>query len=442
MSIFKAYDIRGIYPGELNEKEAYKIGRAIVEFSGAKTIAIGKDMRKSGMALFDALVDGITTQGASVVDIGVCTTPMLGFSVCKYDFDFGIMITASHNPKEYNGFKLLEKKGLQISSDSGIKTIEELVSKNEFVDVQKSLHIKTKEVLGDYVEHIMNFTDWIKNMKVVVDYGNGVGAISAKPVFEKLPLEIIPLFEKPDDEFPNHPANPHDVENFDALIKKVKATGADMGIFFDGDADRANLVDENGQIVFPDLMMCVLANEQLQKYPGEEVYYDLRSTKVLRRVIEKAGGIPIMMRVGNPFYKEKLINKGGCVGGELSGHVMYKQNHFVDDGLFASLQFMKAVCMSGKRVSELISEFKTTFKTPEINIKVKNADVVMGEIEDFFKEGKISHLDGLTVEFDDCWFNIRKSNTEPLIRLNVEADKKEVMDRTKKKLLYIINKDL
>ncbi|RLG14820.1 MAG: phosphomannomutase/phosphoglucomutase [Candidatus Nanohalarchaeota archaeon] len=439
MNVFKAYDIRGVYPNDLNEKIAYNIGRAIVESTGVKTIIIGKDMRKSGKGLFDAIVNGITIQGADVVDIGMCTTPMIGFSVCKYNFDFGIMITASHNPKEYNGFKLIGKKGIQLSSDNGIGKIEKIAGKNKFIPAERKGKITTKNILDDYVSHIMNFAEGIRKMKVVVDYGNGVGAISAKPVFEKLPLEIIPLFENPDDEFPNHPANPHDIKNFDALIYKIKKTCADIGIFFDGDADRANIVDENGTIVFPDIMLCVLAKEQLKKYPKEKVYYDLRSTKVLKKVIEKAGGLPILTRVGNPFYKEKLINEGGCLGGELSGHVMYRQNYCIDDGLFSSLQFLKEVSKSGRKVSELVAEYKTTFKTPEINLKVKDADETMKKIEEAFSDGKISYLDGMTVEYSNYWFNIRKSNTEPLIRLNIEADTKEIMEKTKEKLLEIIN---
>ena len=438
-SIFKAYDIRGTYPDKLNEKTAYIIGRTIVKLSQAKTIVIGRDMRKSSEPLFDALVEGITTQGADVIDIGMCTTPMLGFAVSRYSYDFGVMITASHNPKEYNGFKLLKQKSLQISSDTGIEDIERLVCENNFEEAEQKGSITKKEILDDYTNHILDFTENISKLKVVVDYGNGVGGISARPVFEKLPLEIIPLYENPDDEFPNHPANPHDIENFNALIEKVKETKADLGIFFDGDADRANIVDENGEIVFPDLMLCVLVKTQLKKYNNQKVYYDLRSTKTLRKVIEEAGGIPIKMRVGNPFYKEKLINKGGCLGGELSGHIMYRQNYCIDDGLFAALAFIKEVSASQKTVSELIHEYRILFKTEEINIKVEDPDSTIRKIEESFNDGDISYLDGITIEYNSFWFNIRKSNTEPLIRLNIEADTKDILERTRERLLGIIN---
>ena len=436
--IFRGYDIRGVYPTEIDEDLAYRLGRAFVTFFKCKQVVIGKDMRKSSPSLFKALAKGATDQGADVIDIGMCTTPMLSFSVANYDYEGGIMISASHNPPEYNAFKLIKKKALQVVKGSGMEEIKELIKENKFEEPAKKGKITKKEVLNDYISHISKFTENIKDLKIAVDYGNGVGAISAKPLFSKLPITVLSLYEKPDGTFPNHHANPHDTENFKDLQRKVIEEKADLGIFFDGDADRSIMVDENGEIVSTDMLVGVIVGKELKKYPGEKVYHDLRFSKAVREEIKKAGGKPVMMKVGNPFYKEKLINEGGLMGAEVSGHVMFKENYNIDDGLFLAIKTMDIMCTSEKKISELIKPLKKYFQTEEINIEVKNQDKVLDIVKERFKDGKFIDIDGVLIEYPDWWFNLRKSNTEPLIRLRAEADTKEKLDEKKQLLLKIM----
>ncbi len=439
MSVFRAYDIRGIYPENINEELAYKAGRAFVEFLNAKKVVIGYDMRNSSPKLFDALAKGINDQGADVINIGMCTTPMLGFSVANYTFDGGIMISASHNPSKYNGLKLIKKPALQISSESGINEIESLVEKNHFIYAGKKGNIIKKEILSDYLNHVLKFGDEISKLNIVVDYGNGVGSISAKPFFEKLPLNVISLNEKPDGTFPNHPADPHDLKNFEELKNKIKSTNSDLGIFFDGDADRSCFVDHTGEIVFADLILAVLAEHELKIEPNQKVYYDLRFSKAVKESIKNNSGIPIMMKVGNPFYKEKLINEGGILAGEFSGHIMFKSNFCLDDGLFASVKLMSIISKTGKTLKELIDPLKQNFFTSEeINMKVKNADESMKKIKEAYSEGEFTELDGIYVQYSDWWFNLRKSNTEPVVRLRLEANSKELLESKRKEIIRLL----
>ncbi len=432
--IFKAYDIRGIYPKQINEEVAYKIGRAVVSFLKCKNLVIGRDMRKSGPKLFKALAKGVTDQGCNVVDIGMCTTPMLHVSVAKYGHDAGIMISASHNPGEYNGFKIDGKKGLQLSEETGLKEIEKFFNKNKFKKEKKG-KITKKDILKNYVNHVLSFAENIKGLKVVVDYGNGVGAISAKPVFEKLDIEVIPMYEEPDDSFPNHLPNPHDIANLRALQKRVKKEKADLGVFFDGDADRCFFVDENGEVVLTEFIVGVLVEEELKKSSDKRVYYDLRFSRAVRDAIKENAGKGVMMRVGNPFYKEKLVKEGGALAGEITGHIMFKDNFCMDDGLFSAIKLMNIICKKRKSLSELVKPLIRYYKTDEINLEVEDKDKKIKEFEKEFSDGKISHLDGITVEYKDWWFNIRKSNTEPLLRLNVEAGSKKLMEEKRDEII-------
>lgn len=434
MSIFKAYDVRGIYPSEINEDEAYKIGRAFVSFLKAKKIVVGYDMRVSSVSLYESFVKGVTDQGCDVDSIGLVPTPLLNFSVAKYGYDAGAIISASHNPGNYNGIKLIGKKALQISEYNGMKEIESAVKRNEFKSSEKKGSVSKKETLNDYTNHVLKLVK-ISNLNVVVDYGNGIGAVSAKPVFDKLPLKVTSLYDKPDGNFPNHPANPHDLINFHDLQNEVKKKKADLGIFFDGDADRSMIVDENGEIIRSDILLAILSENELKKHPKQKIYYDLRSTRILKETILKAKGEPVMLRVGNPFYKEKLINEGGILGGEYSGHIMFKENYGIDDGLFAALKFMDVMSKTKKKASEIAAPFLKYHKEDEMNIKVQNPDKVINDLKLEFSDKKIFSLDGLSVEDDDWWFNIRKSNTEPLIRINMESKTKKQSEMLKKKIM-------
>lgn len=437
--IFKAYDIRGTYPDEINEDAAYRVGRSFVRFLGAKKIAVGRDVRKSSPSLFEKIIEGVIDEGSDVIDIGICNTPMLNFTIVFGGLDGGIMVSASHNPPEYNAFKVMKKKAVPLHENSGIKEIEKIAN-SDFENRLTKGNIIKKDILPDYLSHISVFTKDIKNLKVVCDYGNGVGAISAKPIFDKLPIEVIHLFPIPDGRFPNHLANPQELDNLKTLQGKVISENADLGIFFDGDADRSTLVDENGKIILPDLEIAVLAEEELKKYPGEKVCYDLRFSKVVGEVIKKLDGYTKMMRVGSPFYKEELIENGGILAGELSGHIFFKDNYYLDDGLFAAVKIMSILSKTGKKISELVKPLRKYYQTEEINLEVDNADKVLAKIRETYKDGESIELDGVYIKYPNWWFSLRKSNTEPIVRLRIEADTKNILEEKRKELLGLIEK--
>jgi len=431
MSIFRAYDIRGKYPSEINEEIAFKIGYAFRNVINGSKIVIGRDARDSSYSLRNHLASGIIQSGGKVLDIGLCTTPMLDFAVCKSGVDGGIMISASHNPPEFNGFKLLKNYNgylLQIGKDSGMDVVKKIVL-NENVREEEKYVVNEKSILENYLSKMFSILNGKSGLKIVVDYGNGVGSISGEPFFKKTNFDVISLFPEPMPNFPNHEPNPHVKENFNDLIREVKNSRTDLGIFFDGDADRALPVDENGNIVYGDVLLGILAVHELRNSTEKRIYYDLRSTKSLSEEIRKAGGIPIKMKVGNPYYKEKLIFDGGVMGGECSGHIMFKENHCIDDGLFAMVKLINIMLETGKKLSELSKPFRKYSKSDEVSFIVKDKIGKLREIERIYAEkgAKIEKLDGITVEFDNWWFNVRPSNTEDLLRLNLEANTEELM---------------
>jgi len=437
--IFKAYDIRGIYPEEINEEAAERIGAAFAAWAGgAADIVVGRDSRLSSPSLFQALAKGITSQGNNVIDIGICTTPMLSFAVVKKERKGGIMISASHNPGQYNAFKIIGEKGVQMT-DEKYAPIKELAVQGDFIASNKKGVIIEENILEEYIGHVLAHTNpEVKKLSIVADYGNGVGAVSAKPIFDRLGIAAVSLYEKLDGTFPNHPADPHNIENMRELRERVIAEKADLGIFFDGDADRSIIIDETGEIVFADMLLALLAKEELKKYPGEKIYYDLRFSKAVKELVEKSGGVPVMMRVGNPFYKEKLIFEGGALAGELSGHIMFKDNYGIDDGLFAAVKTMNILCENTEKISGLINSLKKYFATEEINMKVADADETLRKAAERFKDGHSVDLDGIYIEYSDWWFNLRKSNTEPVVRLRVEANTRELMEEKRAELVKLI----
>lgn len=453
--IFKAYDIRGIYPDEIDEDAAYRVGRAFTRFLSAKTVVVGRDARESSPALAEKLIEGISCEGADVINIGLCTTPMLNFAVANYDYDGGIMISASHNPKEYNAFKLIKSGPLQIDEESGIKEIQNIAEKG-FTECPGKGAVTEKDVLSDYVAHILKFAEGISELKIVVDYSNGVGSISAKPVFARLDIDVIELFSDPDGNFPNHPANPHDTENFKDLIKKVLKEEADLGIFFDGDADRAIFVDEKGQIVPTDLLVIYLCEEALKKNEEKNacpppprsrvnsaerrrVYYDLRFSKAVPGAVKKFGGTPEMLRVGNSFYKKALLEKGGVLAAEFSGHIMYAENFNIDDGLFAAIKVMQMLCEERKKLSELTRKVQKYEDSPEISLEAKTPETTLDRIVAEFPGGKLNELDGVYLDFPDGFISVRQSQTETqLFRIRIEAKTKGVLNDRLEKVKKII----
>lgn len=441
LSPFRAYDIRGSYPAEINEDLAYKVGRAFVQRFQLKNVVVGRDIRGSGLGLFEALSRGITDQGADVLDVGVVTTPTVSFYLVTHKAAAAISISGSHSPGHDNALKLIRYPIFQISDEDGLFDIKNMVATGEIPERTgaKGKVIVVREAIREYQKHMMKFLTDIHDLKVVVDYGNGVGALTAGEVFHTMHIQYTPMFEKPDMSFPNHEANPHDVKNFRDLQSTIQETGADVGIFFDGDADRSVMVDEKGNIIFPDVATALLAPEALKRHPGGNIYYDLRFSRSVREYIEKLNGNPIMMRVGNPFYKKRLYEEGGALAAEFSGHIMFPENYCIDDGLFAAIQVLTILSRSKKKLSELVAPFHKYPSTPEMSFIVANPDVTLHHVQSAFHDGHLVELDGVTVEYKDWWFNLRKSNTEAKVRLRVEAHSKELLEQKLKEITDIIN---
>lgn len=438
LSAFKAYDIRGEYPGEVNEELAYLVGRALVRYLSAKTIAVGRDMRLSSPTLLKKIIEGVTDEGADVVNIGMCTTPMLNFTVANYRYDGGIMVTASHNPGKDNAFKVIGPGAIQLDEDFGLGDIRNLVESG-FPQSNKKGTATEKDVLGDYLGHLMAFSKDITGLKIAIDYGNGVGAISAKPLFARLDVETVALYEEPDGNFPNHPANPHDEINFNDLKKLVQKEKCDLGIFFDGDADRATFVDERGEIVPIDLLVTLFALEKIEDNPGGKIYYDLRFSKSIPDHIKRAGGEPVMMRVGNPFYKRKLAREGGLLGAEFSGHIMFPENFNMDDGLFAAIRVLALLSEKKVKLSELIESVREYYASPEESYEAPHPETVHERLASTFPDGKEIDLDGTYLNFPDGFISVRQSKNEPqLFRIRVEAKTPEELSERFNKVKEIV----
>jgi len=444
-SIFKAYDIRGLYPEEINEAIAYQIGRAFVDYLGCKHVVIGRDMRTSSPSIFAELTRGLTEQGANIYDIGMSTTDMYYFAVEHLGADAGIMITASHNPGQYNGLKLVRKHAIPIGGESGIKDIEALYQAAEFKQIeQKGQIIPKPGMLEEYVRFIHGLVDLdkLKPLRVVMDAGNGMAGMVAPKMFENTPIEVIPMFFEPDGSFPNHEANPLLEENRQDLIAKVLKTGADFGVGFDGDSDRAFFVDDKGQFIDGDFMTGLLGKYLLQRYPGSTIFYDVRGSRYVREVIEAAGGKAFMWKVGHAFMKSKMKETPGAVmGGEVSGHFYFKFNDefYADNSCLPVFLTAELLSQANKPLSEMMSARQNYFISGEINSTVADANAIVEQIrQEYSHKGNVVEIDGLSIIGDNWWFNLRQSNTEPLLRLNCEADSQANMEQLRDELLAII----
>ncbi|MFA5128831.1 MAG: phosphomannomutase/phosphoglucomutase [Patescibacteria group bacterium] len=444
-SIFKAYDIRGVYPRDLNEETAYLVGRAMVVITGAKTIVVGHDARFSSDSLIQAVMKGVTEQGADAINIGLVTTPMLNFAVAEYkEHEAGIMVTASHNPKDYNGLKLCYENALPIGENTGMAELKKMVIEGKFPEAATRGKIAKKEILDAYVKKVLSLVDAekIKPLKIVVDTANAVGVIPLPEIFKKIPCKIIPLYFELDGSFPNHEANPLKEETLVDLKKKVLEEGADMGVAIDGDADRIGFVDEKGETVRADLILALIARELLQKNPGELVLYDVRSSLVVREEVENTGGRAEMCRVGHALIKKQMWDNGAFFAGEFSSHFYYRDFYNVESGDLTMLKLLEIISQSGKSFSEIVAPLSRYYHSGEINFEVRDKTRKMKELEEKYgaAASEISHLDGVRLDFSDWWFNVRPSNTEPLLRLNLEAKTKELMEEKKKELTEIIGK--
>ncbi|MFZ5364327.1 MAG: phosphomannomutase/phosphoglucomutase [Patescibacteria group bacterium] len=444
-SIFKAYDIRGIYPQDLNEETAYLVGRAMVKITGAKTVVVGHDARFSSDSLVKAVMKGITEQGADAIDIGLVTTPMLNFAVAEYkEHEAGIMVTASHNPKDYNGLKLCYENALPIGESTGMVELKNLVMDGKFSDVSNRGKIIKKEILDEYIKKVLSLVDLekIKPLKVVVDTANAVGSIPLPEIFKRIPCKIIPLYFELDGSFPNHEANPLKEETLEDLKKKVLEEGANLGVAIDGDADRIGFVDEKGQTVRADLILTLIAQQLLKNKTSEKILYDVRSSRIVKEVVEAAGGRAEMCRVGHALIKKQMWDNGAFFAGEFSSHFYYRDFYNVESGDLTMLKLLEIISQSGKSFSEIVAPLLRYYHSGEINFKVSDKEGKIKELEEKYSAvaSEVSHLDGIRLDFPDWWFNVRPSNTEPLLRLNLEAKTKELMEEKKKELTEIISK--
>lgn len=439
--IFKAYDIRGIYPDDLNEEVAYLIGRAYVKFLKKKNpkIAVGRDNRLSSPALFKSLVGGMTKQGATVVDIGLSTSPMFYWTVAFFKLDGGINITASHNPPEYNGFKIVREEAKPISEDTGIKEIQKMVFKGRFEKKVKGKIVR-KKVLRDYVRASLKEFKFRKTrpLRIVIDTANAVSGIVIPELFKDRKDKITHLFSKLDGSFPNHNPDPLTKENLKVIRRTIKRQKADLGVAFDGDGDRIFFINEKAEVVPSDLVIALMAKLILAEKPGEKILYDIRSSNIVPETIEKEGGIPVVWKIGHSFIKEKMRKENIVFAGELSGHYYLKSHYFCEAPLFILLKVMQEVLESGLKLSQLIKPFERYFHSGEINFRMENKEKVLKQLEKKFKSGKISKIDGLRIDFEDWWFLVRLSNTEPLLRLVVEAKTKNLLNKKRKELAKVI----
>lgn len=440
--IFKAYDIRGAYPEELDEEAAYKIGAAFALFIKKVSnkenpeIVVGRDNRKSSDSLFEEFKRGITEQGADVVNIGLSTTPMLYFAVANYGYDGGANITASHNPPRYNGFKFVKEGAIPLSGDSGIEEIKETVLSGDFVKSEKTGKVTEKNIIDDYA--LSNGVPDAFGFKVVVDTANGVSGLIVPALFKN--VNLVRLFPDLDGDFPNHEPDPLKEENIKFLKERVAEERADLGVAFDGDGDRVFFVDEKGSVIPSDVLLAFVSSLILRDLPGSKIIYDVRSSNIIKETVEENGGEAVMSRVGHSFIKKTMRDKDIVFGAEYSGHYYLKQgSDYFEAPYFVVFSILKEMKRLGRPLSRLIEPFKKYYHSGEMNFKVEDKENILKNIEERYKDGKISHIDGLRVDFENWWFSLRASNTEPLIRMVVEAKTEELMKEKVEEIKEMIN---
>jgi len=449
-SIFKAYDIRGVYGTELTEEIAYRLGKAYIELrredglspSQRMRIVVGQDMRLSSPQLKESLIKGLTEAGADVIDIGLSSTPTFYFAVANYNYDGGIIVSASHNPGEYNGFKITRTKAIPVSGETGMMTLRDKVLANNFTPSTRVGQVSKKDsVLADQIAHDLQFGKLanIKPLKIAIDTANSMGAQYLEELFKHLPCELIKMNWEFDGTFPAHEADPLKEENLEDLKKKVIETQADFGITTDGDGDRIFFVDNEGQTIDQSIIRGILSMIFLKEKPGSKICYDIRPGKITQDLIEENGGVPIVTRVGHSLIKEQTLKEGAYFAGESSGHFFLNMPiGCFEVPVIVILKLLGYFSQSGQTVAETVKPFKRYFHSGEINSVVNDKEEVINNLLAKYPNGKINRLDGITIEYPDFWFNVRGSNTEPKLRLNLEARTKETMEIRRDEVLEII----
>jgi phosphomannomutase len=443
--VFKAYDVRGLYPQEISEELFRQLGRAFVAFLGPGRYAVTRDMRLSSPSLAEAFIDGAIRQGGHIIDYGLAGTDQMYFAVAADGLDGGAQITASHNPKQYNGCKLVRKDAFPLSGESGIKEMKEMILGGTLPPPEATPGSRSRgEMLDRYVAHVMGFIDEsaIKPFNVVLDAGSGVAGFIAPPMFDRLPCKTTRLCFEVDGTFPNHEANPLIEENRRDITAQVVSDHADIGIAWDGDADRCFFIDGSGEFIAGDFVTALLAESFLMKHPGETIIYDVRASYAVKDTVARYNGRALMNRVGHAFIKRRMREENAIFGGEVTGHYYFRDNFYADNGFIPALLILELMSQKGKSLRDLLQPLREKyFISGEINTKLASMDLAAGKIEALAREyahGNVYRLDGISVEFDDWHFNVRPSNTEPLLRLNLEGLTPEIMDKRRDEVLGLI----
>jgi phosphomannomutase len=445
--IFKAYDVRGLYPQEINEDAAREIGRGFVVYLNAKRIAVSRDMRVSSPSVAAAFIDGATLQGCDVVDYGLMGTDMMYFAVARDGHDGGAQITASHNPKEYNGIKMVRREAFPLSGDAGIGDIRDMIAANQVPSPAATRgRVSQLHVMDDYVNHVLSFIDTaiIKPFNVVLDAGSGIAGMVAPRLFDRLPCRTTRLCFEVDGTFPNHEANPLIEENRRDIVERVIAEKADIGIAWDGDADRCFFIDGAGAFIAGDFITALLAEAFLIKHPGAKIVYDVRASYAVKDTAARFGGTALMNRVGHAFFKRRMREENAIFGGEVTGHYYFRDNFYADNGFIPALLILELMSRKGQTLSELLAPLRERYHiSGEINTRVSDMRIVQEKLDGLaskYQGGRVYTLDGISAEFDDWHFNVRASNTEPMLRLNLEAVTPELMAQKRDEVLAFIRR--
>lgn len=438
--IFKAYDIRGIYPTDLNEDIAYAIGRAFVTFLKVDEVIVGRDMRVSGPSIFDSVTRGLMDQGANVVNIGMVSTDQYYFACTELKLP-GMMVTASHNPKEYTGFKMVRQMPYLLSGNEGIQDLRRIVETEDFAPATRKGSMREKDLSEQFIKAVLELIDVasLKPLKVIADTGNGMVGPILKRVYDHLPVHLTGLYLDPDGTLPNHGLDPLQPENRAELEQRVVSDGADVGFAFDGDGDRFFVIDDRGEFVAGDYMTALMGRYLLEKKPGSKIVYDVRASWAVPELISEAGGIPLMERVGHAFIKTRMAAESALFAGEVTGHYYFQDFNYADSGVIPSLIILEMLSKKGIKMSDLLKPLEAKyFISGEINSRVADAPAKMKELETRFSDGKVEHMDGVSVTYPTWHFNVRASNTEPLVRLNLEALTRREMEQRRDEVLHII----